>query len=628
MQRRILTVFGLLGGVAGIVALIILLLQKAPTVEYTAGRKPPEHVPAPPDDGMRAVRQSGAVYGLVRDVQTKKPLPGVRVQALAPILKIEEGQELTKWGDLVVKQEVVTNEKGEFDIEHLPPDYYSLWLEADGYAWTTLPRAKFVKERHIIEMARACSISGRVVNPDGSPADGIRIEYTPQGTHSEVFGRYKLKDYYIQTDADGYFLYTGIPHGPFTVEVYPPNHLPAPWTHEPPLKPGEDRPLGTHKLDDGFGMEVHVKWRTTGEPVEGIEVVVRPINDPMPRTKIGRRRLTNQSGIAKFAGLGGQVLDEPKFIVAANVPGVGPVMPDQPGLLDPNGVVTIYLRKDGRLTGKVLRPNGKPLERFFIRLKPVGHIERQLQIFGENGKFEMFQIPEGKYVMQVRYGNLQDTHKDIEIVGGEETDAGTITLETGNEIYGTVRMANGKPLKGVVRVSLGKRQKTLAGHQVFEIVGRAYVQRDGTYSIKGVPPGDFWLEPQTTGATQRTTDPIRVSIKPSTGGLERNLLLYGFGTVSLKFLDLVDEQLVHVHRPEQAFLVEAATGKEIRWYSDGQALRPGRYTLFVVMKREDGVPQRYKAAEVNVQEGEKPDPIEVRLDEIRNGGKKSKPTDD
>jgi len=621
MQRRILTVFGLLGAVAGLVALILLVLAKAPAVEVPVVPKPPEQVPAPPDDGLEAVPQEGTVRGLVRDVQTKKPLRGVRVQALAPILEIEEGQELTKWGDLVVKDEVRTDENGEFDIDELPPDFWNLWLEKPGYAWTTLPRAKFVEDRHIIEMGLAAGLTGRVVYPDGEPAAGIRIEYTPQGTHSEVFGRYKLEDYYIETDANGSFTYSDIPYGPFTVEVYPPDHLPAPWTHEPPLAPGEHRDLGTHKLDAGFGMEVHVKWRSTGEPVEGIEVVVRPVNDPMPRTKTGRRQLTNQDGVARFAGLGGHVLDEPKFIVAANVPGVGPVQPDRRGLIEPDQVVTIYLRKEGRLKGKVLRPSGQPLEHFFVQLEPIGHQARQLQVVGENGEFEMFSIPEGRYAMHVRYGNLQDARKEVVIEAGEETDAGTVTLARGNEIYGTVRAAGGGPLEGVVKVALGRLRRTPSGQESWDVVGRAYVRRDGTYSIKGVPAGDYMIQPRAVSAAYHTTKPEKIVVRPNAGGIERNLVLHGHGMVDFKFMDLVDGQVTHVTMPDQVFLVEAATGEEIRWFASGQALRPGRYTLVVVLKDEEGVPQRYTAREVTVQEGEKPDPIEIRLYEIRDGSK-------
>ena len=71
-------------------------------------------------------------------------------------------------------------------------------------------------------------------------------------------------------------------------------------------------------------MTVHVKWRGTNEPVVGVEVACRPVGDPMPRTKIGQRRITDETGTAVFRGLGGQSLPKPGFTVAANI-GLGEI---------------------------------------------------------------------------------------------------------------------------------------------------------------------------------------------------------------------------------------------------------------------------------------------------------------
>ncbi|MHC4135020.1 MAG: MSCRAMM family protein [Planctomycetota bacterium] len=616
MRKRLLLVAAILGAVAGLVLLVGLLRTERPQPRIPPSVAPPAVLPAPPPDELKAVKVAGTLRGKVINGLTEKPIAGAEVVALRPHLERPEKGETAKWGDLIPVQRIVTDPEGRFAVTDLPPDYWNLWVEKRGYSWTTLPRAKF-DQTHTIKLYPACSVYGKVVYPDGSPAVGVRLEYHVQGTHSEVFARYKLTNYYSQTDADGTFHYTDLPPGKFTVEVYPQSHLPAPWKYQPPLKAGENRDLGEHKLDGGFSMKVHVKWRGTDEGVPGIEVVVKPVNDPMPRTKIGQRRNTDADGVARFSGLGGQVLEKPKFLVAANVDGAGVVMPDKGGMHEPGQEITIWLRKDGILKGKVSRPNGKPLERFGAVLEPVGHIARQIQAFGEDGKFTLYQVPEGKYILHIKYGNYINQALEVEAIGGKEVDVGTVTMQEGAEVYGTVTRSNGAELEGVVRVHLGRKYRNKAGAEVYDIVGRSYALKDGRYRIKGVPTGSFWLWPESVKDPSDVTDPVPVKIGVGTGGVQRDLVIYGDAHLQLKFMDEIDRRVVHVVQPV-TYLIETRTGKEIRWFGEGTRLRPGRYEIYVQLKGADGVSQRYKAGDASIQEGETTGPIEIRLFEIRN----------
>ena len=72
--------------------------------------------------------------------------------------------------------------------------------------------------------------------------------------------------------------------------------------------------------------------------------------------------------------------------------------------------------------------------------------------------------------------------------------------------------------------------------------------------------------------------------------------------------------------PPTTWAVEERTGKEIRWYGEGTTLRPGKYTVYVDMENAEGVSQRYRCFTIDLQEDSDPDPIEVRLYEIRDGG--------
>ncbi len=616
MQRRLLITLLLLAALAQVVLLLLLMRGDPTPPSLPVIDAPPTMLPPPPEDDQRAKREHGTLRGKVIHGLNGEPIRGAKVIALAPYLEKRKDDEVPFWGEMMERASVVTDEKGTFALEALPPDYWNLWVERRGFAWASVPRAKF-SDDHVIRLYPECSAKGRVVYADDTPASGVHVEYTPQGTESEVFSRYKLKSFYIRTRADGTFEYRGLIPGPFTIEVYPEGHLPAPWLHEPPLLPGENRDLGTHKLDEGFGLTVHVVWQGSEQPVPGIEVAVRPVADPMPRTKAGRRMLTDERGVARFGGLGGQVLETPRFTVAANVPGVGPVAPEGRNLVEPGETVTIRLRRGGSVRGRVLRPNGEPLEHFFVEVYPKGFQTHQIRTTGSEGAFALYQVPEGRYTLAIRYGNLVDQEVEVVVEGGKEADAGVITLAEGAEIYGTVRNESGAALEDGVRVHLARKafHPTLKRDE-YVLVKRAICKPDGTYRIRGVPQGELWIWPE-PGRVTGTTPPRPVSIQPGTGGLPLDLLIHGTGYLRFAFFDEIQGERRQVVQPP-VHLVHVASGEETRWMSEGTPLRPGSYEVYVELPGREGVPHRYKAPDVEVQEGRKSDPIEVRLFEIRD----------
>jgi hypothetical protein len=623
MERRLLLVLGVLGALCGLALILALYFQEPPQVKYTPVVAPPPTVAPPPETEPGAKRESGTLKGRVVSGKSGEGIKGAKVIALSPDLEpAKSPDEIPMWGGLIERKSILTDENGNFALAELPPDYWNLWVEKKGYAWTTVPRAKF-DEIHEIKLYPGCSVTGQVVYPDGFPASGVRIEYHVQDTHSEVFSHYKLEQYYTTTKPDGTFLYEDLPPGKFTVEVYPPDHVPAPWRFAPPLEPGENRDLGVHKLGDGFGINVRVVWRETNEPVPDVEVVVRPLVDPEPRTNIGQRRRTDTNGIARFKGLGALSVPNPKFTVAANLSS-GPVPPDEGPMHEPGANVTIRLRKDGIVKGTVVRPNGEPLEQFFVDLEAVGHMTQQLREFGEGGAFKVYQVPSGSYILHVRHGNLVDREIPIEVTGGREVDVGQIRLEEGAQIAGVVRRSNGKELEGVVRVNLGRKVTNKAGREVWEEVGRAYVQQDGSYVLKGIAPGTYGIQPESVDNPTGTTDITEIEVPAGVASIQRPLVLWSEGILDLRFVDIVDGSPRHVVQPP-TYLVDTE-GRETRWLGIGTRLKPGPYTVHVELPDAQGVPRRYKAREVEVMERERPgqgadtkDPIEIRLFEVRDG---------
>jgi len=618
-MRRLLLTIAILGAIAGLVVLFVLLAMPPPTPELRETVAPPKSVAAPEQDSMSAQRQQGTIKGKVVFGPTGEPVADATIIALVPYLDPGDDENLPMWGEMLEKKRVLTGPDGTFKLSELPPDYWNIWVEKKGLGFTTIPRATFDDE-HVIKLWPGCSVRGKVVFDDDSPAPGIRIEYTPQGTHSEIFSRYRLKSYYTTTRKDGTFEYTDLPPGKFTIEVYPEDYLPAPWTVEPPLKPGEHRDLKTRKLDGGFGMTVRVVWLGSNDPVPDVEVAVEPLGDPMPRTSNGQHRRTNSKGIAYFRGLGGQVMPKPIFQVSASVGGET-IMPDVDGPYSPDQELTIYVRRRCTIIGRVMQGNGDPLPRFFLDLRAHEHKTYPLQKWvsePDRGRFKISGIPEGNYTMNIRFPGLTDKSVEVTAVAGQETDIGTIILEEGAEIWGTVRSASGKELSSVMRVVLARKVKRGKTKQdTYETVARMVVKKDGSYRLRGLPTGTFWIQP-VTAVNLSTTEPQQVTITGPSQALQVNLVVYGSGFVEFSYWDTLNgarRQVVAV----PTYLIRKSDGKQERWFGSGARFRPGTYDVEFEMKNEQGVPTRYRGSAITVQEDQTTGPIEVSLPEIRDG---------
>ena len=624
-EQRLLVFFILFGALAAILLMVYFLLQEEPVPDLLPAYEEPAgivHTTEPIVTG--ATKQDGTLKGKVIHGLTKEPIVGAEVQAVAQYTRYDE-QGKPIWGHNMAKKKTFSRSDGTFALDDLPPDYWNLWVEKEGFGFTSIPRTKF-RKTHVVKLYPGGSIRGRVVLPDESPAAGVAIEYTPQGAQSEVFSHYQRPAYQITTDEDGRFRFDGLPPGKFTVEVNPVEYLPAPWKAAPALKPGEDRDLGTHRLDGGFGMLVRVLYFGSEAPVPNVEVSVHPIGDPMPRTTTGQKRVTNEKGEARFQGLGGQVLDRPTFSVTAIVPGMGVIMPDRVRTIGPGETIMIHIRKSGVIKGKVEKADGKPLSYFFVKLHPVGHRQRPpTHGIGKKGEFAVYGVPEGTYTLVVEDAARQFKDERIQgvvAIAGKEVDVGTIIVEEGAEIAGTVTRSNGEPLEKPVRVIVARRKEK---DQWEHLRRNVWCNSDGTYRIPGLPQGTFHLWPDEGGAT---TDPVEVTLAPGTGFLEVDLVLQGEGTIDLQYMDHDrDGRLVEVSWPP-TILVEERTGKKHLVRGPGHRLRPGKYSLFVKIQLADGSWVTPKAKEVEVKETEPyksrdiqdlppRNPITVRLDEIR-----------
>jgi 5-hydroxyisourate hydrolase-like protein (transthyretin family) len=127
----------------------------------------------------------GIVVGLVINSITRDAMPGVTV-------------ELAAAG---VKQITVTGASGNFRFTDLPPGEYALSFRADHYFQTqsnSLQVTSAAETRHLdVELDPATKLSGRVLDGDGKPLAGVRVDIFTRTARQGIMS--------FTTDKDGYF---------------------------------------------------------------------------------------------------------------------------------------------------------------------------------------------------------------------------------------------------------------------------------------------------------------------------------------------------------------------------------------------------------------------------------------
>ncbi|MAB78093.1 MAG: hypothetical protein CMJ89_01960 [Planctomycetes bacterium] len=156
-----------------------------------------------------AVELGGTITGTVTD-QAGKPLPGISVSA--------QGGGGMWFGRDEVSAE--TDAGGRYEISCVPPGTNRVQVSADSWAEPE-PRAIEIEEKEVISgidfaLARGKSISGRVMWPDGIPAQGSKVTASVVRTG----GWHETKSTSTAGE-DGRFVLYGLESGVFEVRVRP-----------------------------------------------------------------------------------------------------------------------------------------------------------------------------------------------------------------------------------------------------------------------------------------------------------------------------------------------------------------------------------------------------------------------
>lgn len=226
-----------------------------------------------------------------------------------------------------------------------------------------------------------------------------------------------------------------------------------------------------------------------GEPVPEVQVSAMPdIFGKGAMRSLFLRGLNGQitDGGGRFAFRG---LPDGKYRLRASRTGVSRRMYSmQKGTEARTGdtEVRLTLVGPGGVKGSVQDKRGQPISTFTVTVgEPPG-----TPVSNKEGKFQVGQIPPGKYTVTVRSPGYAAMEKNsVAISAGEIANVGVITLQRGRSVSGKVVDRNGTPVQGA-DVVVG--QKIIGdGKRLVAKLGQAFEERSGIRRGKTTEDGSF-----------------------------------------------------------------------------------------------------------------------------------------
>ncbi len=223
------------------------------------------------------------IVGRVVDV-TGVPVAEARVMSSARVRGMSRPQHFELPRDATPRVTVHTAADGTFVVPGLPRLWrVTLEVECDGFAnyknHLNLDESAADLPLTIVLHPESC-IEGVVTLADGAPAPGIRVDATLEDRNDRPFRSRNCRGTAV-TDAEGDYRIRGLEDGPWTVSIALTRDAQARWCAPPPqavqLSAAATLAPVDFVLRPGGELVVHVADSTSHEPVEGVEIGVRPL---------------------------------------------------------------------------------------------------------------------------------------------------------------------------------------------------------------------------------------------------------------------------------------------------------------------------------------------------------------
>jgi len=330
-----------------------------------------------------------------------------------------------------------------------------------------------------VSSAKAGTISGRILGPDGHPAADAPVIWfaarSPmQNIADATSGAKPTPAGKTRTDADGRFQAAIDPAGPpVSLRIEPAG---TPWVElDGPYDPAETLRLPDIDLPSPAAVAGSVAG-ADGKPVSGARVVVRQgAGFERSETELFAEATTGSDGAFRIA-------NAPPGLSRLSVRASG-WAPAERMLRPESGPVRVALERGASLTGTVLDASGRPVAGALVRSGWVAATT------DAQGRYRLDGVPSGLQRVDASASGGMVARK-----GGVRTAAATpaaadLQLQPGVTIHGTVVDAlTRRPVPGA---RIGVAEAPGSGVSASEPSGSARSDAKGRFSAEGLLPGDY-----------------------------------------------------------------------------------------------------------------------------------------
>ncbi len=395
-----------------------------------------------------------------------------------------------------------TAEGGTFSLDTLAPGGYvvrAVGTFGSAAALLTLDARGGAGETKL-RLAPSRRVSGAVLNWEGKPLEGAHVfVLAPEGTSPELAPWRYLP---VITEADGSFLFEGIPTLPVTFLAVADDHAPA-IVREATDATEIPVPL-RFTLGKGARLGGYLIETTTNRQAERAAVIATEREFGVERA----RKLTTGAGSFLFEDLrpgSYEITIESAHFTLESRPFVVDVR-------DGLGNIDVKVIKAGRIKGRVLHENGREgIPGVTIAAVSKDPIETRSEITGSTGYYSFDGLAPGAWLISVdaaQMGITAAAAPEVKVISGKTAVGPDFTLSSGATISGRVVDVDGRPVVGAnVHFSLD-------GNRTPDRTSRS--GEDGRFEQGGIPPESqvrVWAERLGKVSTALGPEPV------STAGL-------------------------------------------------------------------------------------------------------------
>jgi protocatechuate 3,4-dioxygenase beta subunit len=437
-----------------------------------------------------------------------------------------------------------TDAGGHFHFDNVEPGLYSINADRDGFMtfrsrMATIQMITVAEEQHVQDVTLKLTplgvVSGHVLDEDGEPivraqVTVLRYYYGPNrkqliavaSAQSNDLGEFQALNvapgrYYFRVMAS---LDRNVP--PHTRWAHPEEAYPItfyPNASEVAQATGTTVAPGAHVSSIDFHLRkmpaYHIRGTVIGETAQsGAGQVVVAVPDSNFGANISQSSLQPEGSFDVRGVVNGSYeVSYTRF--DAGRPPSSSHREVRVSDADVNGVV-LEQKPDVNVSGSVTVEGSQP-ETLDLQIMLGARLGRgpNLGTPGPDGRFmigvvspnvqsvQIENVPPGKYVKSIRFGDRQIKNAEIDLSGGSSAALNIVLGSDGGEVDGNVQTASGQPAEAT--------PVTLAPAEEFEgrwdLLKRAVTDASGNFRIKDIAPGEYKVFAWESDIDDRTQSP-------------------------------------------------------------------------------------------------------------------------